>query len=174
MSAPRDFRPYRPTEGGAFLDLGVDADAQGQWSDAEDDPRAPGDETAAPGVRTLSRAVPRLRARLGERVRVLRRARGLSQEALARSAGLSARFVSRLEQGRTSISLDNLYHVAFALDAPLSWLMHVDLTPRAPRRTASPPISGIGDRSRGALRTVPAPARNRRASRFSPRNVRNL
>jgi transcriptional regulator with XRE-family HTH domain len=92
---------------------------------------------AAPPVPTsikrISRAVPRVRTHLGRRLRALRRARGLSQASLAAASGLSVRFLSRVERGHCSISVDSLYHVAVALRVPLALITQIDLA-RRPRR----------------------------------------
>lgn len=75
------------------------------------------------------RAVPHVRRFLGQRLRALRRRRTLSQERLGRRAGLSGKFIGEVERGEKSISLDNLYHLAVALDVPLR-----HLTDPGPRR----------------------------------------
>jgi XRE family aerobic/anaerobic benzoate catabolism transcriptional regulator len=64
-----------------------------------------------------------LLAELGHRVRALRTARGLSQQALARTAGLSPRFMAQLESGGGNISVANLAEVARALEVPLERLL---------------------------------------------------
>lgn len=51
----------------------------------------------------------------GLRLRELRRARGLSQEALAHDAGLDRTYVSSCERGRRNIGLVNIYRLATAL-----------------------------------------------------------
>ena len=80
------------------------------------------------------RAVPHVRKFLGQRLRVLRTQRGLSQERLGLRSGLSGKFIGEVERGEKSISVDSLYHVAVALEIPLRHLTDV----RPGRRAAVP------------------------------------
>jgi transcriptional regulator with XRE-family HTH domain len=52
---------------------------------------------------------------LGEAVRAKRKKAGLSQEKLAEKAGLSTVFISRVERGKESPSVDSLVKIAGAL-----------------------------------------------------------
>jgi transcriptional regulator with XRE-family HTH domain len=79
------------------------------------------------------RAVPHVRKFLGQRLRALRKQRGLSQERLGRKSGLSGKFIGEVERREKSISLDSLYHVAVALEVPLRHLTDV-----RPGRSAVP------------------------------------
>jgi len=54
---------------------------------------------------------------LGEAVRAKRKQAELSQERLAEKAGLSTVFISRIERGIESPSVDNLVKIAKALGA---------------------------------------------------------
>jgi transcriptional regulator with XRE-family HTH domain len=60
---------------------------------------------------------------LGDCIRVVRLDRGLSQEQLAASAGLSVAFVGQLERGNRAPNVVNLWRVADALRAPLAVLV---------------------------------------------------
>jgi len=71
------------------------------------------------------RAVRHVRKFLGQRLRALRKQRGLSQERLGDRSGLSGKFIGEVERGEKSISIDSLYHVAVALDVPLRELTDV-------------------------------------------------
>lgn len=55
------------------------------------------------------------RRAFGDRVRALRLAQGLSQEALAERAGLHRTYVSSLERGDRNVGLDNVHALAEAL-----------------------------------------------------------
>jgi transcriptional regulator with XRE-family HTH domain len=52
---------------------------------------------------------------LGEAVRARRKTAGFSQEKLAEKAGLSTVFISRIERGKESPSVDSLAKIARAL-----------------------------------------------------------
>jgi transcriptional regulator with XRE-family HTH domain len=56
---------------------------------------------------------------LGERIRVLREANGISQAELARRIGSTQPSIARLEAGRVSPTLETLDRVAAALGAEL-------------------------------------------------------
>lgn len=56
---------------------------------------------------------------LGIRIRLLRRARGLSQEKLAEAIGLHPTHLRRIEHGRTNSSLRLLWAIARALGTTL-------------------------------------------------------
>jgi len=60
-------------------------------------------------------AIPKHRRLLGETVRAKRKEAGFSQEKLAEKADLSTVFISRIERGRESPTMDNLVKVARAL-----------------------------------------------------------
>lgn len=57
---------------------------------------------------------------LGEAVRARRKKAGFSQEKLAEKAGLSTVFISRVERGKESPSIDSLVKIAHALGAKAS------------------------------------------------------
>src|SRR5436853_602102 len=71
------------------------------------------------------RAVQYVRKFLAQRVRALRKQRGLSQARLGDRAGLSGKFIGEVERGEKSISIDSLYWVSVALEIPLRELTDV-------------------------------------------------
>jgi transcriptional regulator with XRE-family HTH domain len=109
------------------------------------------------------RAVRHVRKFLGQRVRTLRKQRGLSQERLGDRAGLSGKFIGEVERGEKSISIDSLYRVSVALEIPLRELSPASGGPRTSerrtgssrrcsvrrpeRRLAAASIAGAGSRS---------------------------
>jgi transcriptional regulator with XRE-family HTH domain len=56
---------------------------------------------------------------LGQTIRILRGALGLTQEQLAEKAGLHWTFISRVEQGRRNISILKLHRIATSLGVRL-------------------------------------------------------
>ncbi|OGW82358.1 MAG: hypothetical protein A3G33_11285 [Omnitrophica bacterium RIFCSPLOWO2_12_FULL_44_17] len=52
-----------------------------------------------------------LRARIGKRVREVRRSKKITQADLARGAGLTQQFVSRIERGTENVSLDTIERI---------------------------------------------------------------
>ena len=63
-----------------------------------------------------------IRTRFGLRVRELRRAQSLSQEALAERCGLDRTYISGIERGKRNVSLQNIEVIAKALGVTLSAL----------------------------------------------------
>ena len=72
---------------------------------------------------------------IGERLRVLRTARGLSQDQLANKIQRRQATISAWEGGRTLPSLEDLYDLAFIFD--------VDVHELLPSRRLEPPLRGI-------------------------------
>lgn len=56
------------------------------------------------------------RQRVGNRLRELRKQRGLTQEKLAQAAGLDRSFYVEIENGVHSVALDRLFDIADALE----------------------------------------------------------
>jgi transcriptional regulator with XRE-family HTH domain len=61
---------------------------------------------------------------LGETIRTKRKKNGLSQEQLAEKANLSTVFISRIERGKESPSVDSLVKIATALGLKVRNLVH--------------------------------------------------
>ncbi|MDO4795171.1 MAG: helix-turn-helix transcriptional regulator [Brachymonas sp.] len=69
---------------------------------------------------------PRARDVFAHNLRLLRRIKDISQEALALDAGLNRTYVSDVERGSRNISIDNMESLAQALDVPLKDLLDPD------------------------------------------------
>lgn len=65
---------------------------------------------------------------LGNRLRMLRRQRGLSQEELAWKADLELSQISRIERGVINTSVSQLFSIAEALDIPLQDFFDFEFT----------------------------------------------
>ena len=61
--------------------------------------------------------------RFGDRVRTLRKTRGLSQEQLAELTGLHRTYIGGIERGERNVSLINIIRLAKALDVSPSDLL---------------------------------------------------
>jgi transcriptional regulator with XRE-family HTH domain len=78
------------------------------------------------------RAERHIRKFIGQRLRALRKERGLTQDKLGELASLSGKFIGEVERGQKSISIDSLYAVAVALQTPLPSLVDVRISEHAP------------------------------------------
>lgn len=67
---------------------------------------------------------------IGIRIRMLRKARGLSQEAFADLAGLDRSYVGGVERGERNVSLINIKKFANALEISVEELFRVSLNKR--------------------------------------------
>lgn len=63
---------------------------------------------------------------LGQRIRVLRKARGLTQEQLAELVDIEQKHVSCIELGKNSPPIDRLEKIAQALDVPIKTFFELE------------------------------------------------
>lgn len=61
-----------------------------------------------------------VRKRLGERIRALRRERGLSQEVLGFRAKIHRTYIGAVERGKQNVSIVNIEKIARALNVSLT------------------------------------------------------
>ncbi|XID90457.1 helix-turn-helix domain-containing protein [Paenibacillaceae bacterium WGS1546] len=59
---------------------------------------------------------------LGERIRYIRKERGLSQEQLGEKAGLSEKYIGQVERGEKNLTIDSLYKISRGLSLALEEL----------------------------------------------------
>jgi DNA-binding XRE family transcriptional regulator len=71
-------------------------------------------------VKVKPEAIGVLQRRIGARMRELRTAKGISQEAFAEACGLHRTHMSLLERGRINATISTLHHVSKALGISLS------------------------------------------------------
>jgi len=64
-----------------------------------------------------------IRQKFGRRVRELRKAKDLSQEAFADKCGLDRTYISGIERGKRNVALRNIEVIARALGISISELM---------------------------------------------------
>jgi transcriptional regulator with XRE-family HTH domain len=120
--------------------------------------------TARPAV-SFARREPR--APLGERVRALREAMGLSLRELAERSGVSAPMLSQVERGETSPTLQVAARIAAGLELRLSQLLRLDedgavtIVRRQERRQG--PLAAAGHRYE--ILTPPLPGQRAELSR---------
>jgi transcriptional regulator with XRE-family HTH domain len=62
-------------------------------------------------------------ATVGDRIRLVRESKGLTQDQLATAAGISKSFISEVENGKRNVSAQNLLRIANALGASIEYLM---------------------------------------------------
>lgn len=78
-------------------------------------------------VRAMKKREQQIQKRFGERVRELRNAKGLSQEALALACDLDRSYIGGVERGERNISLVNIHKAATALEVHVSELFEMEV-----------------------------------------------
>jgi transcriptional regulator with XRE-family HTH domain len=82
--------------------------------------------------------------RIGERLRSLRRERGLTMAQVAAATGLTSGFLSQLERDLTSVSLSSLARICEALDVRFGDVLDEPPTGAVIRRDEAPAWTAIG------------------------------
>ena len=73
--------------------------------------------------------MPNLKTRFGQRLRVLRKQAGLTQEQLAEATGLTIESISNIERGLFGPKFDNLEKISNVLGIEVKELFEFDLSP---------------------------------------------
>jgi transcriptional regulator with XRE-family HTH domain len=82
---------------------------------------------------------------VGERLRVLREAKNLSQGDVQKRSGLMRCYISRVENGHTVPAVETLYKFARALEVPMYRLFYED--PDSPSNPNHPSFAKLDDQS---------------------------
>ena len=104
-------------------------------------------------------AEPDVKVLFGRRVRQLRRATGVSQEAFAHQIGIDRSYFGSIERGERNVSLDNICLIAKGLGVPPAELLRFDAPPDPDTPEGDAPATG---RSPGATGRRPGPRRRGR------------
>jgi len=75
-------------------------------------------------------------ARIGERLRELRKLRGMTQSELARQIGIQQSDLSRMEKGTYRVSLDNLFKILAVFGMDVAQFFQQEVAPPAEARPA--------------------------------------
>ncbi|NOZ93149.1 MAG: helix-turn-helix transcriptional regulator [Acidobacteria bacterium] len=78
-------------------------------------------------------------ARIGERLRKLRKLRGMTQSELARQIGIQQSDLSRMEKGTYRVSLDNLFKILTVFGMDVAQFFQQETAP--PVKAAAAPLS---------------------------------
>ena len=92
---------------------------------------------------STTKRAPRLT--VGNQVRRWRLARGLTLLATARRSGLNVGYLSQIENGKASPSLDTLAQLAAALEVEPAWFLMSDASPPTVVRRADRPVTETAD-----------------------------
>lgn len=68
----------------------------------------------------------KLQVQVGRRVRAMRLARGMTMAALAEAADMSVQYISEIEHGKKSMTLEKLRNLTAALDVSADYLLFGD------------------------------------------------
>lgn len=72
---------------------------------------------------TGEKLVPRERMIFARNLQAARKGAGITQEEMSKRAGLAQPFISEIENGKTTVSLDNAAQLAAAVGQPLHKLL---------------------------------------------------
>jgi len=68
-----------------------------------------------------------VKSKIGQRLRELRKQKGLSQEKFSFECDLDRTYIASIEQGKRNVSIENIEKIAKALDMSVSEFFNCDL-----------------------------------------------
>ncbi len=68
-----------------------------------------------------------IKSKIGQRLRELRKKKGLSQEKFSFECDLDRTYIASIEQGKRNVSIENIEKIAKALDMSVSEFFNCDL-----------------------------------------------
>ncbi|HBZ83229.1 MULTISPECIES: helix-turn-helix domain-containing protein [Brevibacillus] len=72
----------------------------------------------------MEASTKQLAKELGDRIRVLRLDKGLSQEQLGERSGLHPNYIGQIERGEKNLTIESLQKISRSLQIPLEQLFH--------------------------------------------------
>ena len=70
--------------------------------------------------------ISQLQQKIGQRIRILRESKGITQQDLAAACNFEKTNMSRIEAGRTNPTISTLYKISQALEITISELLDVE------------------------------------------------
>jgi transcriptional regulator with XRE-family HTH domain len=71
--------------------------------------------------------ISQLQQKIGQRIRILRESKGITQQDLAAACNFEKTNMSRIEAGRTNPTISTLYKISQALEITISELVDVEV-----------------------------------------------
>lgn len=71
--------------------------------------------------------ISQLQQKIGQRIRILRESKGITQQDLAAACNFEKTNMSRIEAGRTNPTISTLYKISQALEVTISELVDVEV-----------------------------------------------
>ena len=71
--------------------------------------------------------ISQLQQKIGQRIRILRESKGITQQDLAAACNFEKTNMSRIEAGRTNPTISTLYKISQALEISISELVDVEV-----------------------------------------------
>jgi transcriptional regulator with XRE-family HTH domain len=71
--------------------------------------------------------ISQLQQKIGQRIRILRESKGITQQDLAAACNFEKTNMSRIEAGRTNPTISTLYKISQALEITISELLDIEV-----------------------------------------------